>query len=50
MTNTQLEQLVATQPQDIRDETIRINTEARPISLQLALLIPILAGLTRVRE
>jgi hypothetical protein len=45
MTNTQLEQLVATQPQDIRDEIIRINTEARPISLQVALLIPVLAGL-----
>jgi predicted MFS family arabinose efflux permease len=45
MTNTQLEQLVATQPQDIRDEIVRINTEARPISLQVALLIPILAGL-----
>ena len=45
MTNTQLEQLVATQPQDIQDEIIRINTEARPISLQVALLIPILAGL-----
>ncbi len=42
---TQLEQLVATQPQDIQDEIIRINTEARPISLQVALLIPILAGL-----
>jgi hypothetical protein len=45
MTNTQLEQLVATQPQEIQDEIIRINTEARPISLQVALLIPILAGL-----
>ena len=45
MANTQLEQLVATQPQEIRDEIIRINTEARPIALQVALLIPILAGL-----
>jgi hypothetical protein len=45
MTNTQLEQLVATQPQDIQYEIIRINTEARPIALQVALLIPILAGL-----
>jgi MFS family permease len=45
MTNTQLEHLVATQPQAIQDEIIRINTEARPISLQVALLIPILAGL-----
>jgi EmrB/QacA subfamily drug resistance transporter len=45
MTNTQLEQLVSAQPQEIQDEIIRINTEARPISLQVALLIPVLAGL-----
>ncbi|MEK6443431.1 MFS transporter [Pseudonocardia sp. T1-2H] len=45
MTNTQLEQLLGNQPQEIRDEIIRINTEVRPISLQVALLIPILAGL-----
>jgi hypothetical protein len=45
MTNTQLEQLLGNQPQEIRDEIIRINTEARPIALQVALLIPILAGL-----
>jgi MFS family permease len=45
MTNTQLEQLLGNQPQEIQDEIIRINTEARPIALQVALLIPILAGL-----
>jgi EmrB/QacA subfamily drug resistance transporter len=45
MTNTQLEQLLVNQPPEIRDEIIRINTEARPISLQVALLIPLLAGL-----
>jgi MFS family permease len=45
MTNTQLEQLLVNQPPEIQDEIIRINTEARPISLQVALLIPILAGL-----
>ena len=28
-----------------QDEIIRINTEARPIALQMALLVPILAGL-----
>ena len=33
------------QPPPIQDEIIRINTEARPLSLQVALLIPILAGL-----
>jgi EmrB/QacA subfamily drug resistance transporter len=45
MTNTALEQLLVSQPQEIQDEIIRINTEARPLALQVALLIPILAGL-----
>ncbi|QQZ18088.1 MFS transporter [Rhodococcus sp. 21391] len=45
MSNTQLEQLLVDQPPDIQDEIIRINTDARPLALQIALLIPILAGL-----
>ena len=45
MTNTQLEELLAGQPEAIQDEIIRINTDARPLALQVALLIPILAGL-----
>ncbi|MBB4763871.1 MFS transporter [Amorphoplanes digitatis] len=45
MTNTQLGELLAGQPQQVQDEIIRINTEARPFALQVALLIPILAGL-----
>ena len=45
MSNTQLEELLAGQPQAIQDEIIRINTDARPSALQVALLIPILAGL-----
>ena len=45
MTNTQLAQLLVNQPPEIQDEIIRINTEARPIALQVALLIPLLAGL-----
>jgi len=45
MSNTHLEELLAGQPQAIQDEVIRINTEARPVALQVALLIPILAGL-----
>jgi EmrB/QacA subfamily drug resistance transporter len=45
MSNTQLEQQLAGQPKDIQDEIIRINTEARPRALQVALLIPILAAL-----
>ena len=40
MSNTQLEELLVTQPAEIQDEIIRINTEARPIALQVALLIP----------
>ena len=29
----------------MQDEIIRINTDARPLALQVALLVPILAGL-----
>src|SRR6476619_3449508 len=45
MSNTKLEELLVNQPPEIQDEIIRINTEARPFSLQVALLIPLLAGL-----
>jgi EmrB/QacA subfamily drug resistance transporter len=45
MTNTQLDELIVNQPPEIEDEILRINTEARPIALQVALLIPLLAGL-----
>ena len=45
MSNTQLEQLLEGQPEGIQDEIIRINTDARPLALQVALLVPILAGL-----
>ncbi|TCC07794.1 MFS transporter [Kribbella soli] len=45
MTNTELEKVLAKQPQDVQDEIIRINTDARPLALQVALGIPILAGL-----
>lgn len=48
MSNTQLEQLLVNQPPEIRDEIIRINTDTRPIALQVALLIPLLAGLIGV--
>ena len=37
--------LVGDQPPDVEAEIIRINTEARPFALQVALLIPILASL-----
>jgi MFS family permease len=45
MSNTQLEEVLADQPEAIRDEIIRINIEARPFALQVALMIPFLAGL-----
>ena len=45
MSNTALEELLAGQPEEIQDEVIRINTEARPLALQVALAIPLLAGL-----
>jgi len=45
VSNTQLEKQLAGQPQKTQDEIIRINTQARHISLQIALLVPILAGL-----
>jgi EmrB/QacA subfamily drug resistance transporter len=45
MSNTKLEQQLAGQPKEIRDEIISINTDARPLALQVALLVPILAGL-----
>jgi EmrB/QacA subfamily drug resistance transporter len=48
MTNTDLAALVVTQPPEVQAEIIRINTEARPIALQVALLIPILASLLGV--
>ena len=45
MTNTQLDALIVGQPADVEAEIIRINTEARPIALQVALLVPLFAGL-----
>ena len=40
MSNTQLDELLVGQPEDVQDEIIRINTEARPLALQVALLDP----------
>ncbi len=45
MSNSQLEEQLANQPEAIQDEIIRINTDARPRALQVALLVPILASL-----
>jgi len=44
MSNTKLAEQIAGQPRDVQAEIIRINTDARPRALQVALLIPILAG------
>jgi EmrB/QacA subfamily drug resistance transporter len=45
LSNTQLQEQLAGQPAEIREEIIRINTDTRPLALQVALLVPILAGL-----
>jgi EmrB/QacA subfamily drug resistance transporter len=45
VSNTQLEKQLADQPQKTQDEIIRINTDARHIALQVALLVPLIAGL-----
>jgi hypothetical protein len=45
MSDAQLEELLAGQTEEVSDEIIRINTEARPLALQIALVVPILAGL-----
>ena len=45
MSNTQLEQQLEGQPAPVKAEIIDINTDARHIALQVALAIPLLAGL-----
>ncbi len=44
VSNTNLEQLLADEPPAVQAEIIRINTDARPLALQVALLVPILAA------
>jgi LPXTG-motif cell wall-anchored protein len=45
MSNTQLAELLEGQPKDVQAEILRINTDARPIALQVALVVPLLAAL-----
>lgn len=45
MSNTQLAEQLAGQPPEIQDEIIRINADARHIALQVALIVPLIAGL-----
>jgi MFS family permease len=45
MGNTQLAGLLADEPPAVQEEILRINTDARPPALQVALLVPLIAGL-----
>src|SRR4051794_15528921 len=45
MSDVQLQEQIATQPPATRDEILRINDEARPQALQVALLVPLLVSL-----
>jgi EmrB/QacA subfamily drug resistance transporter len=45
LSNTALQKQLASEPQEIQAEVIRINTDARPLALQVALLVPVLAGM-----
>ena len=45
VSNTQLEELLADEPPAVQEEILRINDEASDLALQVALLVPILAGL-----
>jgi MFS family permease len=48
MSNSQLEPLLAAEPEDVQAEILRINKHARNLSLQVALLVPFLASLLGV--
>jgi hypothetical protein len=43
--NAKLEQLLAEEPEAVQDEVVRINTDSTNRSLQVALFVPIIAGL-----
>jgi len=45
MSNTQLDQQITDQPPAVEAEILAINNHARNLSLQIALLVPLLAGL-----
>ena len=45
MSNSQLEPLLAGEPEDVQAEVLHINKQARDRSLQVALLVPVLASL-----
>ena len=45
MSDAQLQELLAGQPEAIQDEILSINTDARHLALQVALLVTLLAAL-----
>ena len=45
VSNTQLAELLSDEPPAIREEVLKINNDATNLALQVALLIPIIAGL-----
>lgn len=45
MSNSALQEQLADQPPPIQEEIVAINTDARPLALQVALLVPLLAAL-----
>jgi MFS family permease len=45
MSDAHLQELLADEPPDVQAEILRINTDVRPLALQVALGIPTLAGL-----
>ena len=45
MSNTQIDELLVDEPEEARAEILRINTHARDLSLQIALLVSVLASL-----
>jgi MFS family permease len=48
MSNTQLDQQITSEPPAVEAEVLAINNDARNLSLQIALLVPLLAGLIGV--
>jgi EmrB/QacA subfamily drug resistance transporter len=45
MSDAQLNELLAGQPADVSEEIVQINEDARPLALQVALAVPLLAAL-----
>ncbi len=45
MSDAQLEESLAGQPADTREEIVQINEDARPLALQVALAVPLLAAI-----